>query len=155
MKRPSAIWIGPLLMLARSVSGVAAIIVVLTSWDSFVRTISIDLNGSGVAGQPGAGLVLWIFLGFYAGSQFFYIALAVCVFLGQSWARSVAMAYATISILIAFGNYWLNGAEITFRTTLLSLTLDILILLTLSSEPAREYARRARPTSTPARTPAG
>lgn len=143
MKRPSAMWIGSLLMLARSVSGIAAIVVIVTSWQSFAQTISIDLNGTEM-GRPFADLALWVFVGIYAGSQLFYIALAIIVFLGQSWARNLAMAYATINILFAFGNYLLNGAEITFKTTLLSLTLDILILMTLSSASAREYARGAK-----------
>ncbi|GAB3120192.1 hypothetical protein [Glaciibacter psychrotolerans] len=141
MKRPSAIWIGPLLMLARSVSGIAAIVVILTEWQNFARTISIDLNGQSEQGGVAADIALWIFVGVYAAGQLFYIALAGFVFLGQSWARNVAMAVATLSILFAFGNYLLNGAAITFKTTLLGLTLDILILLTLSSAPAREFAR--------------
>jgi len=56
-----------------------------------------------------------------------------------------------VSILLSFADYALNGARITLRTSLVSVTLDILILLALSSTAARHYARAARAARSAAR----
>ena len=47
-----------------------------------------------------------------------------------------------ISISASFLQWWAGGHEITITTTLLSIGLDILILLALSSRSAAAYARR-------------
>ncbi|TFC91301.1 hypothetical protein [Cryobacterium sp. TMT4-31] len=69
-----------------------------------------------------------------------YLGLAVLVFTGHNRARVVAMSFASVSILLSFADYALNGAQITLRTSLVSVTIDILILLALSSTQARHYA---------------
>jgi hypothetical protein len=146
VKRPLATVAGALLMVARTFSGVIVIIVAGLTWREFAETLVEDarLEGGGITiGQ--AGVVLTIVLAFYALALVLYLLLALFVYLGHNWARIVAMAFATISIVIAFTDYVNNGVQITLRTTLVSLALDILILLALSSSPARLYARRPRP----------
>jgi hypothetical protein len=54
------------------------------------------------------------------------------------------MSFATASIITSFVDYAVNGAAITLRTSLVSVTFDILILLALSARDAREFSR-ARP----------
>lgn len=49
---------------------------------------------------------------------------------------------AAISIVTAFVSWWVRDQEITLQTTLLSLAVDILVLLALSSRSAAAYARR-------------
>ena len=66
---------------------------------------------------------------------------AALVYLGRNWARIVAMSFATASISVSFVDYAVNGAAITLRTSLVSVTFDILILLALSARDAREFAR--------------
>jgi hypothetical protein len=59
------------------------------------------------------------------------------------------MIFATLSITAAAIDYFADGADITIRTTLVTLALDILVLLALSSRAARAYARRPRPRARP------
>jgi hypothetical protein len=68
--------------------------------------------------------------------------LAFFVLGGHNWARVIIMAIAAISITASFLQWWDDGLEITIGTTLLTLGLDILILLALSSRSAAAYARR-------------
>ena len=52
-------------------------------------------------------------------------------------------AAALVSAALAAGAaWWAQGQEITLQSTFLSLSLDILILLALSSQSAAAYARR-------------
>jgi hypothetical protein len=146
VKRPLATVAGALLMVARTFSGVIVIIVAGLTWREFAQTLIEDarLEGSRITVGE-AGVVLTIVLAIYALALVLYLLLALFVYLGHNWARIVAMAFATISIVIAFSDYVNNGVQITLRTTLVSLALDILILLALSSSPARLYARTPRP----------
>ncbi|WP_312677807.1 hypothetical protein [Microbacterium sp.] len=52
------------------------------------------------------------------------------------------MVFSTLSIVSSFVAWWAQGQEITLQSTFLSLSLDILILLALSSQSAAAYARR-------------
>ena len=44
--------------------------------------------------------------------------------------------------MTAFVSWWVRDQEITLQTTLLSLAVDILVLLALSSRSTAAYARR-------------
>ncbi|WP_447587649.1 hypothetical protein [Microbacterium lacticum] len=60
------------------------------------------------------------------------------------WVVLVGLGVVTaISISTAFVSWWARDQEITLQTTLLSLAVDILVLLALSSRSAAAYARRA------------
>jgi hypothetical protein len=146
-KKPQATVLGAVLMCARAASGVFVIIVGTLEWRKFADALVIDDKLGDSLDDQQAMAVTGVVLGVYGIAMLLYLALALFVFFGHNWARVVAMAFATISIVTAFIDYWNNGVEITLRTTLLSLTLDILILLALSSTAARHYARRPRGTS--------
>lgn len=149
MKKPLATVAGALLMVARTFSGVIVIIVAGVTWRDFAHSLIRDARLEGTRITVGeAGIVLTIVLVVYGFALLLYLVLALFVYLGHNWSRIVAMAFATISIILAFTDYVHNGVQITLRTTLVSLALDILILLALSSEPARLYARRPRPAKT-------
>ncbi|TFB99068.1 hypothetical protein E3O42_14835 [Cryobacterium adonitolivorans] len=143
-KRPPSVIGGVLLMGVRALTGGFAILTVIASWDSFVGTIV--LNGEKLAGSDPqtAGAVLGWLLAAYGLYLVLYLSLAASVFTGHNRARVVAMSFASVSILLSFADYALNGAQITLRTSLVSVTIDILILLALSSTQARHYARAAR-----------
>jgi hypothetical protein len=141
-KRPASVLGGTLLMVARAVSGGFVIGTVLVGWESFLATIVI--NGDRLADPRAAGAVLAGVLGAYAVVLVLYLGLSALVFTGRNWARVLALSLASVSILISFADYSLNGAQITLRTSLVSVTLDILILLALSSTDARHYARARR-----------
>jgi hypothetical protein len=63
---------------------------------------------------------------------------------GSDRARLLVLVWTTLSITVAAVDYFVSGSEITVRTTLLTLALDILILLALSSRDARAWCRRLR-----------
>ena len=67
------------------------------------------------------------------------------VFLGLNWPRIVVMTISTFSISASFVTWWVGDQEITLQTTFLTIALDILVMLALSSRSARAYARRPRP----------
>ena len=75
----------------------------------------------------------------------FYGVLARFVFTGSNWARIAAMSFASISIIVVFLDWWNGGIPVTFRTSLTSVALDILVLLALSAQSARRFARRNDP----------
>lgn len=141
IRRPASVVGGVLLMCARVVSGGFVILTVVVSWDTFAATIVLDGQ---TPGSQTAGVVLGSILAVYGVYLLLYLGLAGLVFTGRNWARVVAMSFASVSILISFADYSLNGAQITLRTSLVSVTIDILILLALSSTKARHYARAAR-----------
>jgi hypothetical protein len=144
VKRPQSTAFGAILMCARSVSGVVFIVVAASDLSTFARSLVLEGEGGAPLDDASTRAVMIVLLATYGVALLFYLSVAMFVFLGHNWARILAMAGATISILIAFADYWNNGVEITLRTTLTSLTLDILVLLALSSTSARQYARRPR-----------
>ncbi|HAQ58992.1 MAG TPA: hypothetical protein DCR63_00335, partial [Microbacterium sp.] len=70
--------------------------------------------------------------------------LAILIYRGVNLARVVVMLYAVVSISAAFTTWWVGGRDIRIETTLVTLSLDILVLLALSSRQAAAYARRKR-----------
>jgi predicted membrane chloride channel (bestrophin family) len=54
----------------------------------------------------------------------------------------LVMLFSVFSITTSFTAWWVAGEEIKIETTFLSLSLDILVLLALSSRSAAAYARR-------------
>lgn len=70
------------------------------------------------------------------------ILLACFVFLGRNWARTVAMALSTAAICAQAVDVFHGGPDITLQSNLPGLTLDILLLLALSSKRSRDYALR-------------
>lgn len=143
MRRPQAIVVGTLLMGSRVLAGLFAMVEVGLNWSAFTEAIVIDGAPAGGVRTEQAGLALGILLGLYGAILALELGLVIFVYLGRNWARLVAMSFATLSIGAGFIDYLLNGVAITFRTSLLSLTLDILVLLALSSTAARGYASRA------------
>ena len=142
--RPSATVVGALLIAARAFAGALVIVSVIVDWQTFLHAIVLeDLDGRALTGAQ-ANAVLSVLLGVYGLALLLYLLLGFLVWRGYNWARVVAMAGATFSIVLSFLDYVNNGQAITLRTTLASLALDILILLALSSTAARHFARRPK-----------
>jgi hypothetical protein len=148
-KRPASVLGGSLLMVARAVSGGFLIGAVLLRWDDFAATIALNDGPLAPVDPRAAGTVLGWLIGAYAAILVLYLGLTVLVFAGHNWARVLALSFASGSILISFADYAQNGAQITLRTSLVSVTLDILILLALSSADARHYATARRAARVP------
>ncbi|GAA1839864.1 hypothetical protein [Agromyces salentinus] len=145
MRRPIATSLGAVLVMLRVVAGVIWMVAFALSW----RPVLSDEFGVEVV--PGSEddqtltLVLVVIL-VVAGLGLLVVALfGLAVYRGSNVARLLVMTFTTFSITAAAVDYFTGGEEITVRTTLLTLSLDILVMLALSSRAARAYARRPRP----------
>ena len=147
MPRPPSTVAGALLVFLRVLAGVLWIASVLLGWDTFVREI--DVSFDDVASTPQlAGATLTVVLVFIGVLLLLDATLAFFTLRGHNWARVLVMTFSAISITTSFLQWWSDALEIRLGTTLLTLGLDILILLALSSRSAAAYARRneRRPT---------
>jgi len=144
MRRPAATGFGAVLVVLRVIAGIVWLISLAVQWDQLLQEqldITVD-PGTDQAAVTDA--VLAIILVFGAVVLVVELGLAVLVWFGSNWARITVMLFATISITSSWIESITGEAEITLRTTLVTLALDILVLLALSSRNARAYARRPR-----------
>ena len=72
------------------------------------------------------------------------ILLAWFVFLGRNWARVLVMTLSTLAIVVHAVGWATGTTTLTLATNLPGLSVDILLILALSSERALTYARRTR-----------
>ncbi len=142
MKRPTPTSVGAVLMLGRVLAGAVVILAALGDVPGFMKDAILDGTTLTADEAVVAEQLVNIGLVGYALWLAFYLVLAILVWRGVNWARITSMLLATISILVPFIDWWRDGLEISLRTTLLTLALDILILLALSSRAARAFARR-------------
>lgn len=142
MRRPAATTAGAVLVLLRVLAGVAWLVDVAAHWSDYVGQL--DVAAPGIALAPDAvQSSLLLFLGVSAAVLLVETVLAFLILAGRNGPRVVVMAFAVVSIVSAFVGWWVEGQEITLKTSLVSLAFDILVLLALSSRSAAAYARRA------------
>jgi hypothetical protein len=141
MKRPASTVAGVLLVLLSVLATIALLIEVAVRWDSDPEGASSIVGDLGLeADDRAAGLTtLLVTVGIVLLIE---VILAVLIFLGRNWPRVVVMAFSALSISSVFTAWWVQGQEVTLRTSLVSLAFDILVLLALSSRSAAAYARR-------------
>lgn len=144
MRRPAATVMGALLVFLRVVAGVVWLVSLALQWDRVVQDLGVDID-PGTLDAEGMDALLVVILVLGGIVLAIDLAFAVLVYLGNNVARLAVMIFATLSITVAAIDYFGGDEEITIRTTLLTLALDILVLLALSSRAARDYARRPRP----------
>lgn len=141
MARPTTTVAGAALVLLRVVAGVLLTVEIADRW---VRTGGdADVTVDGIALDPeivrfGLGAIVAVSV----IALLIEAVMAVLIYFGRNVARVVVMWFAVVSISASFAGWWAEGLEITLRTNLASLALDILILLALSSRSAAAYARR-------------
>ena len=141
-KRPPSIAGGALLVLLRCVGGVLWVGGAILAWPEIREDIGIEPADS--------ALGLSLLVGFSATGILVLATFAWLLWRGSNRARMLAMCWSAASITTAAIAYFAAGAEITVKTTLLTLSLDILLLLALSSRDARAWtlgkrdARRGR-----------
>lgn len=143
MPRPAATAFGALVVWGRVAAGIAWLVALGLGWDDIVRTeLEIELEGLDI--QAASDLVLTLVI--VAGSVVLAVELmlALLIWRGSNWARITVMFFSTVSIVVAWIDSVTGSSEITLRTTFITLALDILVLLALSSRNARTYARRPR-----------
>ncbi|WP_434315811.1 LssY C-terminal domain-containing protein [Leifsonia sp. P73] len=145
-RRPVPTTLGFLLMLLRVLAGVLTVVLTVLAWPLFIRSELVSTTGKALtsAEQQSADLVFGIAMGLFAAGLVFYFAIALLVFTGSNWARIVAMSYSALLIVLAAIDFFNGGEQVTLRTNILGLPLDILVVLALSSQRARLWARRPR-----------
>ena len=144
MHRPAATVFGAVLVVGRVLAGVVWLISLAVSWDRLV-TEDLEISIDSVSKEEASNIILAVILIGGAIVLAVELVLAVLVYLGSNWARITVMIFATLSVSVAAIDYFTGEEEISLRTTLFTLALDILVLLALSSRNASAYARRPRP----------
>lgn len=134
--RPVSIVLGSLFVFGRGLAGLLWVGVFFLAWPELAAEAGVEDD----VRTP----VLWIFLS--VGLLFSLISLFIAwsIWRGSNLARVFVMIGVTISTITAAVGYFVNGDTITIKTTLLTVALDILVLLALSSHDARAWARRPR-----------
>ncbi|PJJ65221.1 LssY-like putative type I secretion system component LssY [Compostimonas suwonensis] len=146
MKRPVQTTLGVVLMSLRVLYGVVTLALVFLNWDAHATSVLVDVDGQSIGSEPTvANLVLWIVVAVFGLGVLLYAVLVFLVFLGQNWARIAAMVLSSIDIIVAWIDFADGGPQISLRTNLIGVALEILVVLALSSTMARRYARRTQP----------
>ena len=144
MRRPMATTFGAVLVVLRVLAGVVWLVSLGLLWrKTLVEDLGVPLDSDAEA-DAGSNAVLMVVLALGAIVLAVELVLALLIYRGSNWARITVMVFATLSITGSAFDYFGADAEITLRTTLITLALDILVLLALSSRNARAYARRPR-----------
>jgi hypothetical protein len=144
-KRPISIVAGALLVLLRVVSGVVVLVALLFDHSRRASVIALieqtavldELSKAAVA-----DFALSAYVAITATGLLVQLGLAIFILNGRNFFRELVMLFSTLSITAAFIGWWFQGQDIKINGTLVSLALDILILLALSSRSAAAYSRR-------------
>ncbi len=140
-RRPLTTSLGAVLVVLRVLAGFAWLGGLALLWPELTADVELDLTFD----DPAAFTVaLIVILAIGALVLVFELGVAWFVYRGANWARIVVMVVATLSVTGSAIEYFTGDQDIRLDTTLLTLALDILILLALSSRSARDYARRDR-----------
>jgi hypothetical protein len=142
-KRPPATIVGSVLLACRSLASVLlGGSIVLSVVEDPTSLTSIDPGVRSSELLP----IIWVVLAVIALFVVADLLLARLVFLGRNWARVTGMFFSTIAIAAQALSVATGGPEITLRTNLVGVCLDVLLMMALSSDRARIYARREKKT---------
>lgn len=141
MKRPATTVAGAVLVLLRVAAGILWTLALSSIWSELMHGLDAELDGVTFTPEDvSLGLAaVWTIAAVVLG---FEVVLAALVLRGRNWPRVFLLLSAVGSISTAFVAWWAQGQEIRVNTTLVTLSLDILVLLALSSRSAAAYARR-------------
>lgn len=141
MRRPASTVAGAVLVLLRAVSGLLVLSGLAVGWDDLLAQPGTVIEGF-ASSEEGRHAALLFVLAVGGSLLALDVVLAVFVLRGHNWARIVVMIVAVVSISTSFFAWWAQGQEIKVDEAYVSLALDILVLLALSSRSAAAYARR-------------
>jgi hypothetical protein len=146
MRRPVSIVTGSVLVLLRAAAGALWAVSVAFSLPPWLRAMAGAASGD--ANEPldltvsDLGVGTAVFLAVLGGVFVVQVVFGILILVGSNLARVLVMLLSVASISASFVGWWAYGQEITVGTTLVTLSLDILVLLALSSRDAAAYARR-------------
>jgi len=141
MKRPASTIAGGLLVFLRVAAGVLWLLALTANWPELIHQLEVEIDEVLLAPDELAPalMVIWVIAGVLLAID---AVLGVLILLGFNTPRVVVMLFAVVSTIGSFTAWMATGQEIHIDTTLLTVALDILILLALSSRSAAAYARR-------------
>jgi hypothetical protein len=146
MRRPASTVAGAALVLLRALAGAVWVVAVAFGWPEWLRAVSGVFGGdaSDTGDLSGAieGAGLAVFVGAAAVVLAAEALLGILILGGRNLPRVLVMLFSVFSICTAFVGWWADGQDIRIGTTYVTLALDILILLALSSRSSAAYARR-------------
>ncbi len=137
--RPLATTLGSLFVFGRGIAGLFWIGAFLLAWPALA-----DEEHVAADERP---FVFWLVLSIGVLAALTSLVFAWSIWRGSNLARVLVMCGVTLSTITAASSYFANGEQITIQTTLLTVSLDILVLLALSSRDARAWARQPRSAS--------
>lgn len=135
-KRPLATTLGAVFVMGRALVGILWLVAFALIWGDVAAGAGLDSETTGILAA--------CILGAGGFSVLLLVVLGGLIWRGSNTARVLVMLGLTMSITVAAIGYFAEGEEITIQTTLLTVALDILVLLALSSRDARAWARRPR-----------
>lgn len=148
--RPIPTTLGFLLMLLRVIAGLVYIGLTLIDFRGFMQAEVYAQSGSITPQQQAAATwIVAIFLAVVGIWLLVYLWVALLVYRGSDRARIFAMSLSSLAILIAAYDFFDGGPQFNLENNILGLPLDILVVIALSSQRARVWARRPR--TSPAR----
>lgn len=138
---PAPVVVGTVLLLARAAVALVFLGTLLLSRDDSLReiarrapTVDADTSATVFGG-------VMAFIGAFAVAE---IVIAWNVYLGHNAARVLAMSVGSAVIVLQAIELAAGTSSLTLMSTLTGLSLDVLLVLALSSERARRYAREGR-----------
>lgn len=129
-RRPAPTLFGGVLVFFR---GIAALVL--------AASLLMGVNPAAAAGPAGQSTAAATVLAVFGVGE---ILLAWGVLRGGNPARVMAMLLSAAAIITQAANVLNGGAAVDFGTNLVGLSLDILLIIALSSEHSRTYARNSR-----------
>jgi len=141
MRRPATITTGTLLLLLRVLAGILLIVGLWLEWPDVMGSADLAVGGDALTAEE-EQFALWIVIAIMGVSLAVQVSVLLSLWWGRNWARLIVMIFSVVSISTAFTTWFLREQEITLRTSLLTVGLDVLILLALSSRSAAAYSRR-------------
>ena len=133
-RRPVTTALGALFVFTRALAGLLWLGAFLLVWPEIVKEEGFDTAEAHFGG--------WLISGVSGVGVLALLLLSWLIWRGSNTARLLVMFGLTLSITTSAIGYFAMGEEITIRTTLMVLALDILVLLALSSRDSRAWARR-------------
>ncbi|MEV7605982.1 LssY C-terminal domain-containing protein [Paenarthrobacter sp. NPDC089322] len=144
-RRPAPTMMGAALVVVRAVAALSLAVTLLTSSGELADITLGDAPADPQSTTAAVTFVAIIVLVFGLGEVF----LAWRIFLGSNAARVIAMALSSVSIIVQAIDASTGATSITLEAGLAGLATDILVLLALSSQRARVYAKRQRVPAVP------
>lgn len=134
LPRPNSIVGGVTLIVFRAVAAAVWLTSFIASWNSMQPELDLEPDE--------APIVLGVIIGFQVAWVLTLLFFAWQVFRGSNVARFLVQLWTVGSITTSAIAYFSMGQGFTVRTTLITLGIDILVLLALTSRSSREWTRQ-------------